>query len=111
MFRANEAASQAPIANSNSNHAPRSVRLRTKIKLCADRVETHCPRTWEEVLLHLACHISLRIICILTGRRFIKNRVVEILYLSTLQCHFSPSDYKFKYEMKERIEFWKELKN
>lgn len=58
VFRANEAASQAPIANSNSNHAPCSVRLRTKIKLCADRVETHCPRTWEEVLLHLARHIS-----------------------------------------------------
>ena len=35
VFRANESASpSAPIANSNSNHAPLSVRLRAAIKLC-----------------------------------------------------------------------------
>ena len=49
VFRMNESASpRAPIANSNSNHAPRSVRLRAEIKLCTGilyigvaRVKTH----------------------------------------------------------------------
>lgn len=69
VFRANETASQAPIANSNSNHAPRSVRLRTKIKLCAgNRSNRNTPFTTKLERSFIAraerpaCHISLGII-------------------------------------------------